>query len=40
MEEELSGIIGQKVDLRTPNFLSHYFRDDVISKAKIIYERS
>lgn len=40
MEEELSEIIGQKVDLRTPKGLSHYFRDDVISKAKVIYERA
>src|SRR5262245_6551000 len=40
MEEELSEIIGKKADLKTPKGLSHYFRDEVISNAKIIYERS
>jgi uncharacterized protein len=37
MENELSGIIGKKVDLRTPMDLSHYFRDKVIREAKILY---
>jgi len=39
MERQLSGMIGRKVDLRTPNELSVYFRDDVIAEAEIIYER-
>ncbi len=37
MESELSSIIGRKVDLKTPNDLSPYFRDEVLTKAKIIY---
>ncbi len=37
MESELSEIIGYQVDLRTPNDLSVYFREDVLSHAKIIY---
>ncbi|MFC1495933.1 nucleotidyltransferase family protein [Candidatus Margulisiibacteriota bacterium] len=37
MEEELSKILKHKVDLHTPNFLSRYFRDQVISKAEVIY---
>ncbi len=37
MESELSDIIGYSVDLKTPNELSHYFRDDVLAKAKTIY---
>lgn len=37
MESELSDIIGYPVDLKTPNDLSPYFRDDVVTKAKTIY---
>ncbi len=37
MEEELSSIIGRKVDLKTPEDLSRYFRDDVLAHAKIVY---
>ena len=37
MERELSSIIGRKVDLRTPQELSRYFRDDVVSQAEIQY---
>ncbi len=38
METELCVIIGRKVDLRTPNELSCYFRDEVLEKARVIYE--
>ena len=38
MEEELSEIIGHKVDLNTPQFLSRYFRDKVISEAQVLYD--
>jgi len=38
MERELSNIIGGKVDLRTPEELSRYFRDDVLAKAEVQYE--
>ncbi|MBI4654771.1 MAG: nucleotidyltransferase family protein [Nitrospirae bacterium] len=37
MERELSGIMGKKVDLRTPHELSKYFRDDVLSEAEVQY---
>jgi uncharacterized protein with HEPN domain len=39
MEIELSGILGRKADIRTPADLSRYFRQDVIEKALMIYER-
>lgn len=37
IESELSDIIVRKVDLKTPNDLSPYFRDEVLAHAKIIY---
>jgi hypothetical protein len=38
MEAELSELMnGKKVDLRTPNELSHLFRDSVLSTAEIQY---
>jgi predicted nucleotidyltransferase len=37
MEEELSEILGHKVDLHTPQFLSRYFRDRVMADAEIQY---
>ena len=37
IEIELSGILGRKVDLRTPADLSKYFRDDVIRNAEVKY---
>lgn len=37
METELSTIVGRQVDLKTPNDLSPYFRNEVIEKAKMIY---
>ena len=37
MEAELAGIIGRKVDLNTPQFLSRYFRDRVLAEAKVQY---
>jgi hypothetical protein len=39
IESELASIIGRKVDLRTPKDLSPLFRDAVVSKAKILYEK-
>ncbi len=38
MQDELSSIIGRRVDLNTPNFLSRYFRDEVVAGAMPIYE--
>ena len=37
MELELSEIIGRKVDLRTANDLSRYFREDVLATAEVQY---
>ncbi|HRJ17931.1 MAG TPA: nucleotidyltransferase family protein [Bryobacteraceae bacterium] len=38
MERELSGLFGaRKVDLRTPNELSPYFRDEVLQTAQVQY---
>ncbi|MFW6118911.1 MAG: nucleotidyltransferase family protein [Planctomycetota bacterium] len=38
MERELSEILGQKVDLNTPGFLSRHFRDEVLEEAKVLYD--
>ncbi|MBW2031297.1 MAG: nucleotidyltransferase family protein [Deltaproteobacteria bacterium] len=38
MEMELSEILGRKVDLNTPGFISKYFRDKVFSEAEIQYD--
>jgi hypothetical protein len=37
MEEELSELIGRKVDLNTPAFLSPYFRQEVLKEAEALY---
>ncbi|MBM3811241.1 MAG: nucleotidyltransferase family protein [Acidimicrobiia bacterium] len=39
MELELSEKLGRKVDLRTPEDLSRYFRAQVVSSALTQYER-
>jgi uncharacterized protein len=40
MEMELSERLGRKVDLRTPQELSKYFRDAVIAAAAVQYDRT
>jgi len=38
MQRELSEILnGRKVDLRTPQELSKYFRDEVLAQAEVQY---
>jgi len=38
MEEELSSLLGgRKVDLRTPEDLSRYFRDEVLAQSWVQY---
>lgn len=37
MEAELSGILGRKVDLNTPQFLSHHFRNKALAEAEVQY---
>lgn len=39
MEQELSVLIGREVDLRTPQDLSRYFRDEVAGSAAVQYAR-
>ena len=37
MENELTAMLGRKVDLRTAGDLSRYFRDEVIKTAEVQY---
>ncbi len=37
MQDELSEMLGRKVDLNTPGFLSRYFRDEVAASAEVLY---
>ena len=37
MEMELSELLGRKADLRTPEDLSRYFREEVMRKAEVQY---
>jgi predicted nucleotidyltransferase len=38
MQDELSLILGRKVDLRTPHDLSRYFRDEVLAEREVYYQ--
>ena len=38
MEDELSNIMNRQIDLRTAADLSHYFREQVLAEALVIYE--
>jgi predicted nucleotidyltransferase len=38
LEQELSGILGRTVDLRTPADLSRYFRQEVLETSEVLYE--
>ncbi len=40
MQDELSGLMGRKVELNTPKFLDRYFRDKVIKEAEVQYVKS
>jgi predicted nucleotidyltransferase len=40
IEAELSNMLGRKVDLNTPQFLSRYFRDEVQAEAEVQYEQA
>ena len=37
MEQELTEMLGREVDLRTPQDLSPYFREDVLKHAEVQY---
>ncbi len=38
LEQELSELLGRKVDLNTPGFLSRCFRDGVLAEAEVQYD--
>jgi len=38
IEQELSEILGRKVDLNTAGFLSTHFREKVIAEAEVLYD--
>ena len=40
MEDNLSEILGRKVDLHTPGFLNKYFRDEVLAESAVQYEQA
>ena len=40
VEDELSALVGRKVDLHTPGSLSKYFRDRVVREAQDQYVRA
>ena len=40
MQNELSEIIGHKVDLNTPGFISKYFREQVMREAQVQYVKT
>ncbi len=38
MQEELSELLGRRVDLNTPGCLSPYFRDQVLREVETLYD--
>jgi len=38
IQDELSQVLGRKVDLYTPQSLSKYFRDEVLREAEVLYD--
>lgn len=40
IQDELSQLIAYDVDLNTPQFLSRYFRDEVLAEAEVQYEQA
>jgi len=40
IQDELSELIAREVDLNTPQFLSRYFRDEVLAEAEVQYEQA
>ena len=39
LENEMSRLVGRKVDLNTAGCLSPYFRDEVLNEAEVAYEQ-
>ena len=40
LQEELGAIVGRRVDLVTPGFLSRYIRNRVLREAEVAYDAS
>ena len=40
IQEELGRVLGRRVDLNTPQCLSRYFRDEVLTEAMPLYEQA
>jgi predicted nucleotidyltransferase len=40
MQDELSQILGRRVDLNTPQSLSKYFRDEIMSEVEVVCDAS
>jgi len=40
MEGELSSLVGAKIDLNTPGFLSDRFRDRIVREAEVLFDVS
>jgi len=40
LEAELAEILGKKVDLHTPNWLSKYFREEILQEVNVQYVRT
>lgn len=40
LADELSALFGREVDLNTPDMLSRYFRERVLSSMRVVYERA
>jgi uncharacterized protein len=38
MQDELSNILGRKVDLNTEGFLNNYFRNQILAEAEALYD--
>ena len=38
MQDELSDLLGRKVDLNTPACLSPYYRGEVLAEAEVLYD--
>lgn len=37
LQDELSALLGRRVDLNTPSSVSKYFRDEVLRDAEVLY---
>jgi predicted nucleotidyltransferase len=38
MEEELSALLGRRVDLNTPGFLPVHIRDQIVAETDVLYD--